>query len=366
MRLTSSNANLITALIVFSDSRIAVYGLLFLIIFKNLKYIVLSISTSKLLFIGFLLLIPYGLIMGIINGNKLEFIARNSASCFFLLLVPVLYKLTTINIVNIVNSCLNLIFFQYLIAIVLLIIGYDVYYSENTLFNMFIGYFSGGSSTGHFRMFSTKSTFAAFAAMFLLVSKNPNKILNLSLLLFFLFITASKGLLLGFLCTFGFYLVKMLKRLSISGITISIIIFTAVILYEVNSIIAAIFDPQDVSNVTRLLQVEYLITAGMPFGVGWGGELSNIIRDADSPYGFELAYLDLFHKLGILSLVILAYLVKLYITSVLKVLKSNNELEKITLSLLPLIFLFPAIGNPTLLHPVSFILFGLSLKLKVQ
>lgn len=366
MHLKFSNSNLLTALVVFSDSRIALYGLLLYIILKNIKNIATSLSTNKLLLVGFLILIPYGVFMGIINGNKFEYIARNSASCLFLLLVPVVNKLKTNDITSIAFSSLILIFFQYLSALVLLEFDFNVYYSKDTLFNMLIGYFSGGSSTGHFRLFSTKSTFAVFAALFLLVSKKANKIIHLTLLLFFLFITASKGLILGFLCTFGFYLLKQLKRLSVSGIVLSILIFNAIIFYEINSIIAAIFDPKDISNVTRLIQVEYLINAGMPFGVGWGGELSEIVRDNDSPYGFELAYLDLFHKLGILSLVILAYLFKIYITSVLKVLKSNKELKQNTISLLPLIFLFPAIGNPTLMHPVSFFLFGISLKLTKQ
>ena len=364
MRLLSNNINLLLALVIFSDSRLAIYFLLFLILFRNWNYLYRFVLHNKTIFFGFIILLPYGIISGIIQNNPIDYVLRNSASNLFLLTIPIVLKLEKEEIVILARKALFIITLQYLIALLsLFIFKQDIYYSDNELIRAFIGYFSGGSSTGHFRLFSTKSTFAIFSALFLFEwDKNFKKISFISIL-FFLIISASKGLMLGVLATFGLYLLASLKKASVSGI-ISFILFSAsLIFFNFGKVITAIFDPNDISNLTRLLQIEVLLLEGFPFGVGWGGELSNIIRDNESPYGFELAYFDLFHKLGLFSLFIIFFLLSSYLTGLKKVLFSQNN-KKSLLALYPLIFLFPAIGNPTLLHPVNFILLGINILLK--
>jgi hypothetical protein len=111
------------------------------------------------------------------------------------------------------------------------------------------------------------------------------------------------------------------------------------------------FSADDVSNAVRYSQLNDLIDDIVPLGKGLGAEVPGNIRDDERPYGFELSYVNLIHKLGIVSLfTIFAYFFSFY-KAIAALRNINVDRRYAAVSLGGLCYLFPAIGNPIIAEP---------------
>jgi hypothetical protein len=109
--------------------------------------------------------------------------------------------------------------------------------------------------------------------------------------------------------------------------------------------IDTIFGAQSLGNVERYAQARELLRDLVPFGHGLGAPItSGYSRSVTYPYGFELSFLNVVHKFGVLSLVYFAFL----FYSVYRILRSRKPILERSAALGLLGYTFPAIGNPVL------------------
>ena len=102
-------------------------------------------------------------------------------------------------------------------------------------------------------------------------------------------------------------------------------------------------DAGGLGNAVRFEQFDKLIEDITWMGRGFGAPLSSgYARSAQFPYGFELSFVNIVHKLGVLSLLYFAFLV--YSGFAVWLSKAANAERYACLALLA--YLFPSIGNP--------------------
>ncbi len=114
-------------------------------------------------------------------------------------------------------------------------------------------------------------------------------------------------------------------------------------------LVRSFFDPSDPSNAERYEQIEYLLQNINFLGKGLGATFTNNIG---SGYAVETTYLDIFHKFGVFAVVILAgYVITLIEALKLFLNRDGNEYDVIPLAYMG--YLLPALGNPILFSSIS-------------
>lgn len=365
---------------------VALFVIFFMIIMKNIltkKAADISIRIKPVDFAPVLMLLVwfYGLLLGFFRQNVTEYVINNFAGMtvylLYFLLIP--YKNQSLRIIKIlVTASLIVSVFTIIFFILYFVIGVDwSFISNNPLFgNLMVG----GSSTGQKRVF-----FTGQAVIFTLFTLSLYRILNKKQFLssltspsifekqgtnYFLFVisfislfffTASKGNLLGGIIIFlilPFVTLKMSeitiqKRKSmIKNIIIYLFIFatlTIVLLITgYSNIVSVIFDKNDIANVDRYDQLGYLLKDLKFFGNGLGSIITGFTRNEEKPYGFELIYLNIFHKFGVFGFIIIGiYLYTIY--KIFKLFRKDHIDFRIPLAALGCMgFLIPAFGNPLL------------------
>lgn len=361
----------ITIFLLFSffclgDNQYLIYSaplILFLLYLSEERH---TISVLNYFFI-FLLIYFYGFILGLINGNKFNYIINNSAGFFTLFFIltynkafEIIFNIKFLKIISLV------IFFQVIISFLLTIFtNIDVYNTENLIVTTFLGDFKGGSSTGHFRIFTVKSIISIYFFLILFSYYFDRKIYLYSFIyLIFSFILvillASKGMFTGyiFLLTIFFLFTRksIFTYIFIASIFLVLLIFF--IKFDLLLLITATFDRDDVANANRLQQINYLYKSGFPFGRGFGALIqSETFRSEASPYSYELSYYSYFHKIG-LFLFLFIFLPLFYFIKNLY-LKITQKITFINFSIILFSFLYilPSIGNPLLFHPYHTFMF---------
>ena len=111
------------------------------------------------------------------------------------------------------------------------------------------------------------------------------------------------------------------------------------------SLLNSIFGAQRLGNSERYAQVKELLNDLSIQGNGLGAPISSgYSRSVAYPYGFELSFLNLIHKLGVFSLLYFGFLGY----SGYRVVNSAKPLQERCAALGLLGYVFPAIGNPIL------------------
>ena len=312
-------------------------------------------------FIIFSCIFIYGIIIGILNNNQFNYIVNNSAGFFTLIFILSYSKYYNL-IFNIkfLKIIALTIFFQIVISFLLVFFtNIEVYNSENYLLKTLLGDFKGGSSTGHFRLFSVKSIISIYFFLIIYVFYLEKKEYFKSFLyLFFSFILvillASKGMTTGylFLLLISLFYIKKSIKLIFFIIILFIIFLIFFIQFDLFLLITATFDKDDIANANRLQQINYLFKSGFPFGRGFGALIeSESFRSESSPYGFELSYYSYFHKLGLFILFFIFYPLFLFIKNLyMRILKKISFLD-FSIVLFSFLYIMPSIGNPLLFHP---------------
>ena len=303
----------------------------------------------------------YGISIALLNNNELTYIINNSAGFFTLMFIlsynkyyNLIFNIKFLKLVSIT------IFLQIIISfLIVLFTDYEVYNSKNYIITSFLGDFKGGSSTGHFRLFSVKSVISIYFFLILYIYYLEKKEYFFSFLfLLFSFILvillASKGMITGyiFLLLISFVFTKKSLKLIFF---ISFLFFIFLLLFiqlDLFLLITATFDKNDIANANRLQQINYLFKSGFPFGKGFGALIeSEDIRSESSPYGFELSYYSYFHKLGLFFLFFIVYPSYLFMKNLYMKLFNKISLINFSIVLFSFLYIMPSVGNPLLFHP---------------
>jgi membrane-associated HD superfamily phosphohydrolase len=147
-----------------------------------------------------------------------------------------------------------------------------------------------------------------------------------------------------------------------SFILVIVILLISLIFLGYFNIFAAISDKNDKANIARYEQLYLLIKDLTIYGRGLGAIIPGYSRNLDKPYGFELSYLSLIHKFGILSILVII----LYLKTISKAMKNifnGVEVKYSVISIGAMGFLLPSIGNPLLFAPQAVTLHCLALYL---
>ena len=312
-------------------------------------------------FLFFSIIYIYGFSIAIINNNEPTYIINNSAGFFTLLFIlsynkyyNLIFNIKFLKLISIT------IFFQIIVSfLIVLFTDFEVYNSKNYIITTFLGDFKGGSSTGHFRLFSVKSIISIYFSLIIYVYYLEKKeFLNSFLFLFISFtlviLLASKGMITGyiFLLIISFIFTK--KSISlVFFISFLLLLFLLLFIqFDLFLLITATFDKNDIANANRLQQINYLFKSGFPFGKGFGALIeSEDIRSDTSPYGFELSYYSYFHKVGLFLLFFIIYPLYIFLKNL--YMKFCNKISNIDFSIILFSFLYimPSVGNPLLFHP---------------
>lgn len=183
---------------------------------------------------------------------------------------------------------------------------------------------------------------------------------NLSAIIFlsvFIFLSMSKGfiaVLLGLVVVYVFSAMhQCLLYLSLrSFIFLLYIIIVCALIFSSDffDILLFSFSNYEGSNIVRDDQSSALVNEFTFIGAGLGAILkSGYIRSPDAPYGFELTFFNLVHKLGIMVIpLLMGYLIPLYY-SLKNIFIKNGSLMKGGFIIGCMSFIIPGYANPLLL-----------------
>ena len=362
------------------------------------KYNVLNVRLSiyDLIPLLFVLVWVYGLLIGIIYGNKKEFIISNFAGMltYIFYYVIVFSKLSK-------EKVFGILFYSTLfVMLATILLKLSVYYgvSHNLFITAILGEVRGGTSTGHDRIyflgqislyilfaitlarfFEKKkyiSSFHYFSLKKYEILKFRNPLIPLFLLILTIYtliiVPASKGFILGgivmFSCfSFGIFKNYIMRYRINKNIYLLVLIvlltWVTFLKLDYDKILISIFSTEDLSNIVRIEQSYVLLNNMTFFGKGLGAVLPfGYFRNIDLPYGFEVQFLNIFHKFGIFALILIyCYFYSFYIAMKYITKYNNHHFNFHAAGLGGLFFLFPSIGNPLLFHPQSVLLHCISL-----
>lgn len=301
----------------------------------------------------------YGVVVGMLNGNKTELVFRNFAG----FLVYIFFYILIISRIKKDEVFRFLIVFFNIICVTIL----GLLVMKGLLENV-----------GKSRIIYSTLQFYVFALIPLyLVNANYSKLANFiflksriirfTMLLLMIVVSVltsfSKGMFLAL--SVVLLLVSLTMYNAKKKYIIIVLVFFGVIggasLYLENldlwNVFVNIFNKNEVSNSSRVVQINYLVDEFTFFGKGLGAGLSNgFYRDPIYVYSYEVTYHNLIHKLGFFS-IILFYS---YLIVFIKVTRNLIKKQNIQYSLLALgcvtAFICMGIGNPVLLAPSSVVL----------
>ena len=304
----------------------------------------------------------YGFILGLLVGNKTEYVIANFAgmTCYLLYFVFARLRIDIDKAIKIsfVSGLVLSIYAN--ISMLSFLLGYNVPFLVSNL---------DLASTGQLRIyFSNLSViYPLFASSFgyLFFNRNelpklpfPKFLFLLSFITLFL-VSASKGFILGALYVIGtifvFITLNTLREFRIKPAYFFLVILVLIAYIYLDdmgyiNIIESIFSTDDDSNVTRYDQFYYMSNKLNVFGHGLGATITGLERGEDSPYGFEIVYINLIHKFGILSFSLFFGWAYMFARSF-KYFMSPKKRKYGIFLIGSLGYLFPALGNPSLMHP---------------
>lgn len=122
-----------------------------------------------------------------------------------------------------------------------------------------------------------------------------------------------------------------------------------------HSVIWRVFSGDESGNAIRYTQSEFIIEELTWSGRGLGAPLMSGYERDELGYGFEVTYLNVLHKLGIVGcFVLFGYIYTLY--RILMLLFNQRNLMNASVSLGAMSYLWPSMGNPLLFSPVASLL----------
>lgn len=310
----------------------------------------------------------YGATLGYMHGNDWQLIARTFVglllySFYYLLLLSKISKTNLIRCLLVVSITANITIIWVLSDPAFntnFIIGQRILFTPIQLFC----FLTVPLST--YSLISNK-------ARDLLPLRHGSKIIFLILALFGIFNSAilsnSKGFHLSFIFILFCILLTLSRKVIFWSLVLGYCLLILTHLYPghpldpLYKIVVGIISPIDPSNLERYRQLYFLFNDITLLGRGLGSPLSNLyIRDPVFHYSYELSLLNIVHKMGIVSVLILSiYAITLHISL------SNLYLRKNLINTFTAVgcfaFFFLGLGNPSLFAPEASILHSFALYL---
>ncbi|WP_339060912.1 O-antigen ligase family protein [Tepidibacillus marianensis] len=370
-----------------------------LVLLKLISYFFKGVRDKNIIiFIILSIIIPfYGSIVGLINGNKIGFIIGDANGYVFLLTGLGLSFITFSNpstklfIKKLVVLCGLILSVLTILIFLFYMFGIDIYSSAYYLKKYNLG-FAGIEVNGEVRIFLRGFIYVVLATFFLLsgllnheyiFDRRKDK-LSVFIMMITLLLSNTRGIWVSFFIGasiiftlfngFGYLKgkAKLFYSFAVKRKLLSIFILLLVITgitfffgsYIVNTFerITSIFDfsQANESNSIRKEQAVKLIAEFFNhpiFGKGFGGTLeSGYVRSVSEPYSFELSYLELLYKLGIVGFSIFVMGLVLFFRAILNL---NDKKMNITLFAAGISLLFISITNPYIVSSLG--IFYLSL-----
>ena len=299
----------------------AVFVVLFVVyVFSKMKLV--KLQKVDLIALSFILVWFYGIIIGLIRGNERQYVFANFAGliCYFMYFILVNYRID-------VNRLIKFVLLAGLLLSLLSSIGMLSYQTGIRIPTFLSGNITY-SSTGQVRIY-TATLPVAFSLMGIsfyqiLYNNKDFRFLNLhkknyAFLLFIIsffsifIVTASKGFTLGgisiifiiFLFSYGSQITR--KKIHISFVLFIILLLFGTITFNqlgYFNIITDMFSSEDIANISRYTQLDYILDDITFWGNGLGSIVPGFISNRESPYGYELIYFNIVHKFGIFSIIL--------------------------------------------------------------
>ena len=334
---------------------------LFLII-SNKAALIPKNNTIDFIVLSLLFTWLYGVIAGLLNGNDIVSVISNFAGLLLYSLYYI-FHLLRIDYIKIIKAIL-------FASLVSLFFGF-----MSGLYNIFFSDTLNSMGNTRIIIFGNMMTYIIIYAWSLVNLISPSfavdsfsQQLNLSRInaILLLIISAltilfswSKGFMLSmtvitlliFLLIYKRYLfsVRVNKKMLYFFI-VAIFMLLLMILTDYIALFTSIFDKSDVSNQLRLYQLMYLVDDLTLFGHGAGALIHNY---GNSSYGVELVYVNIVHKYGLFSIFIF---LGIALTMFKLFIKFKHSFLLMSILLSFMMYIFPSLGNPILLAPLSVIL----------
>lgn len=378
----------VLAALVVAHSTALVYGLFLLVLGYfvvafilggfNLRVRPRRLQTVDLIPAAILLAWLYGVVVGLAKNNGYVFVNFVGFIVFFSYYLLLRAKVSRDAILQLVLWIGVIVIGRNILVMVLFFgLGFDVY--ANPVAHLLFGDYVGGSSTGQIRLYNVTQLLAlpilALATCRLLLGTNALTLQARGILKFrsvsstvlvlglasyvIMFMPASKGFVLGALVLFAlcFFIVKGRNKgagtLRKFGVAFFLILCVSGVLLAsgYSNIVQAMFSEEDEGNIPRYLQLADLMQDMVPEGQGLGAVVPGNIRDDERPYGFELSFINVAHKLGLVSgIVFFAYALSFWKAAV-ALRRSREHWRYAAAALGGLCYLLPTIGNPLISSP---------------
>ena len=307
----------------------------------------------------------YGVSLGISRDNNLFFVFSNFAgmSLYFIYYVIVYFKLNTFtlfkvvlvaSVVNMLYSFSSFIMSDYGSIVGVAINSYRIYYSGGLMvlapiISLIIAKYVFRKS----EILSSHQTLDKYlGVLFLILAITALVVFSVSKG-FFLVLVAIPLIFIAAIIVKMFLYRGLLKS---SFTFLFAFIFSIFLIYffypSVVDFLVHNFSNAERSNMFRSMQSVEIIKRLSFFGSGLGAVFEDgYIRNTNFPYAFELTYLSLIHKIGILS--IIPFFIYIYTCFLIwhQLLKSKDFFYP-SLALGSTLFLIPSYGNPMLYAPV--------------
>lgn len=349
------------------------YLFFFIICFLFFIYTIVTLKVIKLkkidlIALSFILVWIYGLVLGLIKGNNNSYVFANFAGiiCYSLYFVFINYKIR-------IDSLVKIIIVSGIVLSLFSTIGM-IFYQAGISLPAFLSGKITFSSTGQVRIY-TATLPVAYSVLgvsfyqllynnkkfkFLKFHKIPYSLIYFIVSFFAIFIvTASKGFTLGggyviiiiFLFSYGSQIAKQKIHLSFL-LFIFLVLIALIVMYRLGyfNIFTDMFASEDIANIARYTQLQYIIDDITFWGNGLGAVVPGFISNREAPYGYELIYLNIIHKFGVFSIFLFLNWFYMFAYLFKKCWKNENIILNVAM-LTSLGYLFTSIGNPILFHP---------------
>jgi hypothetical protein len=367
----------------------------FLLILSFAEYALFRPLKLKFYFIDFIPLLMvliwlYGLMIGIIKNNNIYYAFRNFFGMNFYLFyyVLIIKKISIYSVIRVlIYAAMTVLIFS---IIIFLLSQYSYFDTEGRFAKLITGRIYTGSSTGKGRIWFLSQTlvFILFAfsfsrlllpktAFLRLKSESKNFLIQGLTNIFFasfifctccfiiFFMTDSAGNSLAGICILiiissTLFIPKIIRgRLHFGTIFfLFIVVALSGILIKTTyaDIIIKIISKK--GNLERIVQIRYLLNDLTFWGNGLGAIIPGYSRNAELPYGFEIIYLNIFHKFGIAATLIILTYCYTFFNSIKMMLDSINYGKKIIgiICIGSLAYLFITIGNPMAFNNIAVLL----------
>lgn len=334
-------------------------------IFIVWKRKILLLTKLDYIIVSFLFVWFYGLILGLFNLNKVNYIVANFAGMVLYVTYFMLTNTLKINKNKFITILFNISLFNIVCSLLYTI--YVFLTNENILNSLMT---TGQIRFFYFQNMATYYILLAYTYLNLFLPKKYNdskmslpklyissNIVLFSLSIVVILLSASKGFMLGIVFFLLFSSLLMFKTYFYSKIVNKKMLYLLImfliaclmlIYFNYDKLFLMIFSNEDVGNQVRYIQFELLFNDLSFFGKGLGGEVLG--NTTGNTYGFELSYLNIIHKFGFISLIIFSiYLYTFYL--IWKKFNSNPLYSILALSCM--CYLLPSIGNPILFSPIN-------------